>query len=96
VQQLVQLVREVEQLELAAAVRHGRVRADQLADARRVDRRDAGEVEEDVRPAAVDGGRDHLAQLRVAGADRDLPLQGDDLDVFDGAVRGLHDSFLLL
>ena len=48
VQQLIELGRQVEELELAAAVGGGGVRTDQLADARRVDRRDAGQVEQDL------------------------------------------------
>ena len=45
-QQLIELGRQVEELELAAAIGGGGVGTDELADARGVDRRDAGKIEQ--------------------------------------------------
>ena len=91
-QQLVELGRQVEQLQLSAAVRDRRVGADQLADAGRVDRGHAAEVEQDVRAAVGEGRGDDLAQLLVARADRDLPIELDDFNSVNGAGSGFHVS----
>src|SRR5207248_10922300 len=92
VQQLVQLRRQVEQLQLPAAIRDGGVGTDQLADSGRIDRGHAAEVEQDVRAALRERVADHFAQLLVARADRDLPLELDDLHSVDDAGTGFHVS----
>src|ERR1051326_8791046 len=90
-EQLVQLRRQMKELQFAAAIGDGRVGPDQFADAGRIDRRDSGEVEQNVRVALAERVRDHLAELLIAGADGDLSVELDDGDVAArGARCGLH------
>ena len=65
-QQLVELRRQVQQFELAAAIGYGGVRADQLADARRIDRRHAAHVQEDLVFPPIQRAGDDFAKLLIA------------------------------
>src|SRR5947209_6471687 len=86
-QQLVEFCGKVQQFQLAALVRHGRVRADQFADSGRIDGGHTGEIEQDL---VAGGAGDHIAKLLVARADRDLAINLDDGDAVYVASGGFH------
>src|SRR4029453_18844518 len=77
---VLELRRQVEQLQFAAAVADRCVTGDQLADAGRVDGRDLGGVQEDVRAAVLHGLVDRLANGGITRADREFALQVQDRD----------------
>src|SRR6202162_3401565 len=90
-QHVVDLRRQMEELQLPALVRDGGVAPDQLADPRRIDRRDVVHVDHDVLLAPLHEMVDRLPQLHVAGADRDLPLEVHDLHAARSLAYGrLH------
>src|SRR5262245_31147086 len=92
-QHVVDLRRQVQELQLSALVRHGGVAADELADPRRIDGRDVVHVDEDVLLARVDQLVDRLAELHVSRTNGDLALELDDLHPADFADVRLHAGF---
>src|SRR5262245_1245909 len=92
-QHVVDLRRQVQELQLSALVGHGGVAADELADPRRIDGRDVVHVDEDVLLARVDQLVDRLAELHVSRTDGDLALELDDLHPADFADVRLHAGF---
>src|SRR5438477_2715336 len=92
-QDVVDLRRKVQKLQLPAFVGDRRVAADELADPGRIDGRHFLHVDEDVLLALLDETVDDLAQLDVPGADRDLSLQIHDRDPLDLAHIRLHVRF---
>src|ERR1700693_361346 len=90
-QHVVDLRREMEELQLPALFRDGGVAPDQLADPRRIDRRDVVHVDQDVLLACLHEMVDRLPQLHVARADRDLPFEVHDLHAAGRLAHGrLH------
>src|SRR5262249_28372992 len=70
----------MQQLELSSLVGHRGVAPDQLADTGRVDRGHFLHVDQDVLLAFLDQFVDRFAKLHVAGTDRDLAFQIQNLD----------------
>src|ERR1019366_3266011 len=80
-QQVVNLLGEVRQLQLAALVPHRGKGADQLADARAVDVVDVAQIEEDFLLSLAEQVFDGVAQNRAAFAQFDLSTQVNNRDV---------------
>src|SRR6185503_625909 len=86
------LLREVDELEAPALAAHRRVAADDLAEAGGIDVRNVGEVQQDLGLAAIDEAGDRVAQGIVALADQDLAVEVQDDDVTDRSLDDLHCS----
>src|ERR1051325_11322781 len=80
-QQVLDSIRQLQQLELPALTLHGRVAGNQLADASRVDVFDSREIEQDFRLAFVSQISDGVAQGNTAVTDSHFTTQIENGDV---------------
>src|SRR5262249_32611575 len=89
-EQVLDLLREVQELQLAALLAHRGVAAHDLAEPGGVDVRNIGQVQQDLGLAAVDELVYGFAQGVVALADEDLPVKLRAACVPDRALDDLH------
>src|SRR6185503_18479094 len=94
-QQVLDLLGQVQELQLAALAADGRIAADDLAQAGRVHVGDVGEVQDDLGLAAIHQPRHGIAEGVVPFADQDLPVEVEDGHVTDLALDDLHGAFSL-
>ena len=92
VQDVVNLLGEIEEFELAPGVADGGKAADQFADAGGIDVIDVSEVEDDFLLAIADELADGIAQLSGFVAEGDASIHVDDGNVADFARSDVHGS----